>query len=104
MKNQLIEMDSNLKDAKGGMFSSHNQFLNIAVLFGLLGLLWFLFAIIYPPLKLNKFNDYFFLVFFIIMIVSMLTDDTLNTQPGATFVSFFYALFLWGRKNEQAKV
>jgi len=100
-KEELTKMDSDLKDThEHGMYSSHNQFLNIGVLFGIFGLVWFIFALIYPPIKLRMFSDYLFLTFFVIMIVSMLTDDTLNTQPGSTFLCFFYSLFLFGRGKD----
>jgi hypothetical protein len=95
---QLIIMNSPLQNAKEGLYSSHNQFLNIMVLFGIVGLIWFMFALIYPAVKTGGFKDYFFLTFFIIGLVSMLTDDTLKTQAGVTFFSFFYAFFLFGRK------
>ena len=99
-KTEFTQIDSNLKDSDPNMFSSHNQFFNILIMFGIIGLAWFLFALIYPPVKTGLFKDYFFMVFFVIMIVSMLLDDTLNTQPGSTFVYFFFSLFLFGRKKE----
>jgi hypothetical protein len=78
---------------------SHNQFLSIFVGFGIIGLLWFLFSLIYPPLILRKFNDYYYLTFFIIAILSMLTEDTIESQAGVTFFAFFNCLFLFGKKN-----
>ena len=79
---------------------SHNQFLSIFVGFGLFGLLWFLFSIIYPASMLGKFNDYFFLIFFLIAILSMVTEDTIESQAGVTFFAFFYAFLVFGRKEE----
>ena len=78
---------------------SHNQFLSIFVGFGVIGLVWFFFSMLYPPLKLHKFNDYFYMVFFIIIILSMMNEDTIESQAGVTFFAFFNALFLFGRKN-----
>jgi len=99
-KIEFIEMDSNLKDSEQNMFSSHNQFFNILIMFGIVGFIWFLFALFYPPIITRMFRDYFFVVFFVIMIVSMLLDDTLNTQPGSTFICFYYSLLLFGREKE----
>jgi hypothetical protein len=79
---------------------SHNQFLSIFVGFGLFGFLWFLFAIFYPPIILGKFNDYFFLIFIIIAIISMIPEDTIESQAGVTFFAFFYAMLLFGRKED----
>jgi hypothetical protein len=101
-KNELTLMDSPLQTAKEGLFSSHNQFLNILVLFGVAGLGWFLFAIIYPAVRTEGFQDYFFLIFLILSLVSMLTDDTLKSQDGVTFFAFFYSFFLFGRNDKVA--
>ena len=79
---------------------SHNQFLSIFVGFGILGLIWFLFSIFYPPIVLGKFNDYFFLIFIIIAIISMIPEDTIESQAGVTFFAFFYSFLLFGRKED----
>ena len=36
----------------------------------------------------------FFMVFFITLLVSMITEDTIETQAGLSFYVFFYCLFL----------
>jgi hypothetical protein len=77
---------------------SHNQFLAIFVAFGIVGMLWFLFALIYPVLRLGKFHDYYFLSFFIIIVLSMLTEDTLETQAGVTVFAFFNSFYLFTKK------
>jgi hypothetical protein len=81
---------------------SHNQFLSISVGFGLIGLIWFLGALIYPPVKTGRFNDYFFLAFFVIMMVSMISEDTIETQAGVTIFAFFTSLFLFGKKDKNS--
>jgi len=80
-------------------FHAHNQFLTIAITFGMIGLLWFLLALFYPPLKLGYHKDYFFLIFFIIIFSSMLTDDTIDTHSGVSLFAFFYSFLLLGRKR-----
>ncbi|MCX6244483.1 MAG: O-antigen ligase family protein [Bacteroidetes bacterium] len=90
----------NSKLAPDQRWRSHNQFLSIFVAFGIFGLLWFLFAILYPPLALGKFRDFFFLVFFIIAMLSMIPEDTIESQFGVTFFALFYSLFLFGKKEE----
>jgi hypothetical protein len=79
---------------------SHNQFLSILVGFGIFGFIWFLFALLYPAFSLGKFKDYFFLVFFIIVMLSMITEDTIESQLGVTFLAFFYSFFLFARKED----
>jgi len=79
---------------------SHNQFLSITVGFGLFGLLWFLICLIYPFFYKWVRKDYFYIVFFIIAILSMTAEDTIESQAGLTFFVFFNTLFLLGRKPE----
>jgi hypothetical protein len=95
---QYDKMKSKL--APENRWRSHNQFLSVFVGFGILGLIWFLVSILYPPLALGKFRDYFFLVFFIIAMLSMIPEDTIESQLGVTFFALFYALFLFGKKEE----
>jgi O-antigen ligase len=95
---QYEKMNSKL--APDQRWRSHDQFLSIFVGFGIFGLLWFLFAILYPAIKLGKFRDYFFLVFFIIIMLSMITEDTIESQLPVTFFVFFYAFFLFARQED----
>lgn len=96
---QYEKMHSKL--APSQRWRSHNQFLSIAVGFGIFGLAWFLFALLYPPIRLHKFSDYFFLTFFIISLLAMLPEDLIESQAGVTFFAFFYALHLFGRKETE---
>jgi O-antigen ligase len=95
---QYKKMNSKLSPDQ--RWRSHNQFLSIFVGFGIFGFIWFLFAILFPPLTLGKFKDYFFLVFFIIAMISMIPEDTIESQMGVTFFAFFYSFFLFARKEE----
>jgi len=92
------EMDSVLK--KEWRHRSHNQFLAVFVTFGIIGFLWFLLSLIYPALKLKKFDKYMYFMFWITMIISMLVEDTLETQMGVTLYAFFNAYLLFGVKEE----
>ena len=73
---------------------AHNQYLSIGVAFGIIGLMWFLFALIYPYMSLRN-PGWLFNSFFAIALLSMLTEDTLETQAGVTFFAFFYCLFMF---------
>ncbi len=77
---------------------AHNQFLAIFITFGFLGFLWFLFTLIYPPLKLKMLFDYRYFVFLITIILSMLVEDTLETQMGVTLFAFMNSFLLFVRK------
>ncbi len=79
----------------------HNQFLHIAVTTGLLGLLLFLICItciiIY---SLNKWNV-ITASWFIAMLVSFCSEDTLNTHAGLVFCVFLGSLILFIQPEKQ---
>lgn len=82
--------------------NSHNQYLSIAAAFGIPGLLYFLFALLYPLRRARQLPA-IFILFLIICLVSMLTEDTLETQPGATFVGLFFILFYNQRREDDTE-
>jgi hypothetical protein len=92
---QYEEMHSSLDSEH--RLRSHNQFLSIAVAFGSVGLLWFFISLFYPMIKEKRIFDYFYVSFFIIFFVSMLVEDTLETQAGVTFYAFFNTIFLFAK-------
>ncbi|MBI3520729.1 MAG: O-antigen ligase family protein [Bacteroidetes bacterium] len=73
----------------------HNQYLAITVAFGFVGLVLFLFYLIFPAIVLRKKLHYLYWPFFLIALLSFVTEDTLETQSGVTFFIFFQTLFLW---------
>lgn len=79
---------------------SHNQFLSIFVGFGIFGLIWFLVAIFYPPFMMRRQDDFFVIIFLVIAVLSMFTEDTIESQTGVTFIAVFYSLFLFARKEK----
>lgn len=85
-------------------FRAHNQYLAIAVAFGLVGLAFFLFVLFYPWFASRKNHMYLYLVFFCIMLLSMFPEDTLETQAGATLFAFFMALLLFARPQRSVDV
>jgi tRNA(Arg) A34 adenosine deaminase TadA len=75
---------------------AHNQYLTFMISFGLFGFLIFLCAWFFPAIRNQGFKNYFFLVFFIIASLSMLSEDSFETLTGSAFIATFYSLFLWG--------
>ena len=75
-------------------FRAHNQYLAIAVAFGLVGLAFFLFVLLYPWCASRRNHTYLYMVFLCIMLLSMFPEDTLETQAGASMFAFFEALLL----------
>ena len=85
-------------------FRAHNQYLAIAVAFGLVGLAFFLFVLFYPWFASRNNHTYLYLVFFCIMLLSMFPEDTLETQAGATLFAFFMALLLFAKPQRSVDV
>jgi len=81
---------------------SHNQYLSITVTFGLIGLLIFLFALIYPLCVNRNYKDYYLVTFLIFILISMLTEDTIETQVGASYFIFFFTMFLFAREKKES--
>ena len=79
---------------------SHNQYLSIAVAFGIIGLLWFLVTLIYPLVNEKRGFNFLYITFFIVVIISFFTEDTLETQAGVTFYAFLNSFFLFSKKNK----
>jgi hypothetical protein len=96
---QYLKMNSPL-DWKHRL-RAHNQYLAITVAFGFIGLLYFIFALLAPMFITKRYSDYFYLTFLIIALLSMLSEDTLETQAGATFFAFFNAFFLFAKPDEE---
>ncbi len=80
---------------------AHNQYLAIAVGLGIPVLLYFIFVLFYCFFKSGMWKNYLFLSIWLIATLSMLTEDTLETQSGVTFVALFLCLFLFSQKREQ---
>jgi len=89
----------NSKLTKEWRLRAHNQYLSIGVAFGCVGLLWFMFSLIYPLVLQVRKTDILFVSFTIISIISMLTEDTIETQAGVTFFALFTSLFLFINPN-----
>ncbi|MBL7964770.1 MAG: O-antigen ligase family protein [Flavobacteriales bacterium] len=76
---------------------AHDQYLTWAISFGVLGGLWCLFAWLWPAWRLGAFGYPLFLAWLVAFTISCFTDDTVETQVGATFFAYFYALFVFAR-------
>jgi O-antigen ligase len=71
---------------------AHNQYLTMWITYGLFGFCAFLIITFLPLLSGGARNP---LVVIIVMLValSFLTEDTLESQAGVMFMAFFYVLF-----------
>ena len=74
---------------------SHNQFLTYAVAIGVPGLILILlgFMLWIKNLPAEGFLHFPARIFALIVLLSMLNEDTLETQPGVSFLAFFVIVF-----------
>ncbi len=79
---------------------AHNQYLTFLLTFGIIGFIGSIIALILPVFIEKRWNDYLFVCFFIIGLLSMLNEDTLETQTGVSFFMFFYCLLLFARREK----
>ena len=92
-KQAYEETDSPLKEKF--RLRAHNQYLSITVGFGIVGLCWFLVVLLYPYFSDKKYRTYFYSVFMLLILLSMLSEDTIESQDGVTLYAFFNSLFLF---------
>lgn len=81
---------------------AHNQFITFFATFGFIGILIFIFYLFFPLLNPLP-NKRLYFVFFAILTISFLTEDTLETQAGVTLFALFNSLLLLGLKDFSSK-
>ncbi|MFM7757698.1 MAG: O-antigen ligase family protein, partial [Crocinitomicaceae bacterium] len=72
---------------------AHQSYLTFWLAFGLIGIVSFLWLQGYFLVQTLKNKNILALCFGLVALVTFLFEDTLETQAGITFFSFFYALF-----------
>lgn len=80
---------------------AHNQYVTFLLSFGIIGFIISMAGIFIPVFMEKRWNDFLFLTFFCIAMISLLNEDTLETQTGVSFFMFFYALLLFGREKRK---
>jgi hypothetical protein len=74
---------------------AHNEYLTLLISFGAFGLLWSLFSWWWPARAHGAWRDPLFIAWAILFGLSCLTDDTVETQAGATFFAMYYAILVF---------
>lgn len=73
---------------------AHNEYLTLWISFGVFGMIWALFSWWWPAYARGVWRDPLFIAWAITFGISCLTDDTTETQAGATFFAFYYAVLV----------
>lgn len=74
---------------------THNEYLTLLISFGVFGLAWSLFSWWWPAWRLGAWRDPLFIAWAVLFLGSCFTDDTIETQAGATFFALYYALLVF---------
>ncbi len=80
--------------------SSHNQYLNYLVKFGILGFVWIIFAWTYPLFLTNKHRYYPAVMLLLILGIANFSDSNLEAHMGISFFIFFYSMFLFSETQQ----
>ncbi|MFP4366569.1 MAG: O-antigen ligase family protein, partial [Bacteroidales bacterium] len=82
---------------------AHNQLLTFFISFGITGFIIVIYSMIAPFFIEKRQTHILPFIFACIALLSMLTEDTLETQAGATFFALFYALFIFAMDDYGAE-
>lgn len=80
-------------------FRPHNQYITFLATFGIVGFTLLLVTLICGVKHSKNSLDFLTFTFGTIAFLSMLSEDTLETQAGASFVAFFLSFLLLTRNN-----
>ena len=84
--------------------NSHNEFLQIWIALGLIGLIIFIGVFLHPILNYANYESLLFPLFLLIIGLNALTESILEVQRGVLFFTFFYSLILLnGRKDKSSQ-
>ena len=75
---------------------AHNQYLTLLVGLGATGLLISILALVGPLYLTGRQHSFLAVGYLLMLMVAMLSDDTLDSSTGAALTGFFYSLFLFG--------
>ncbi|RPH32931.1 MAG: hypothetical protein EHM93_07045 [Bacteroidales bacterium] len=105
-KDSLIDYyrTSNVNLDQNYWFISHNQYLTVWIASGLVGLIMFLVGLLFPFFYERKERCLPCLAFMVIVLLSMLSEDTFETHIGVSFAAIFYSILFFGYNFNQENV
>lgn len=101
-KKTFIKTNSSLNERLYA--SSHNQYLNYMVKFGILGFVAILFCLIYPVIVTRVYRDSLFLIFLVFLFLANFSDSNFESHMGSSFFVFFYCLFLYSKEKNYLEI
>lgn len=79
---------------KDFQLKSHNQYLRMLVAFGVIGFIIFIISILYPYIYTQSYKSFLANIFLLIIFLSMISEDTIETQTGVSLFVFFYSILI----------
>lgn len=98
-ESEYVKINSSLDETH--RLRAHNQYLTFFVSTGIIGLIWFLVALFYPVCSGGRWKEPVYVSLIIIVGLSCITEDTLETQAGVTFFIFFSSVLLFLRQKTE---
>ncbi|MGE4287805.1 MAG: O-antigen ligase family protein [Salinivirgaceae bacterium] len=98
-KKAFAEIDTRLHPEN--QHRAHNQYLTFFVAFGLFGFMLSLSSMFFPLIWHGNKHNLMLISFIFITFLSMINEDTLETQAGVSFYIFFYTLLLFSSSNKK---
>jgi hypothetical protein len=92
-KEVILETDSKLTPLKTG--SSHNQYLNYLIRFGILGTLYILGVLAWVFFKERKNNPFLITIFFVSMLFANFGEANWETFIGLNYFALFMGFLMW---------
>lgn len=96
----------NNTDLSTSHYNSHNQYFDIILGLGILGLTVFLVILVFPFGDRKAFTFSLFLFFKVFLAICLLTENILNRQHGVVFFVFFNCILISNymfQKNQKTK-
>jgi len=97
----ILESGSKLAPQKTG--SSHNQYLNYLIRFGILGTLYILGVLTWIFIKGRKNNPFLITIFFVSMLATNFGEANWETFIGLNYFAFFMGFLMWIAPKEFLK-
>jgi O-antigen ligase len=83
-------------------YQAHNQYLTFLISFGITGFILICVSLVFPVIMAKGLKSYIPVIFFVIIFLSMLGEDTLETHTGVSFFAYFYSIYIFGKKEEES--
>lgn len=77
---------------------SHNQFLTFGLMGGVLLMLYFIWIMFYPFVAFRSRINFVYIAFFLVLFLSMFTEDTIMSQTGRMLFAILTPIQLLGEK------